>query len=299
MKWSLYDQENYLEPLVFSNGKSQLDVAKETIEAIKQGHKVIFIKGVCGTGKSAIALNIAKELGKTSIVVPVKPLQKQYEEDYTNKLHVLKSNGEKLKISIIDGRNNHKCIFNGGECNADNKFLPCDIEIKEENMIKIKEYLEQNPFVEEKDFKKIKYVRRKSIAPACPYWCPVVCKDWFESEYTIEDAKELKYKGLNNKVFTYFKRKPGCGYYGQFINYIDSDVIIFNSQKYELENLMDRKPATEVEIIDECDEFLDSLSNEININLEKLSRVLLSLKTTNLESIDLVLGINDLIMEYL
>ena len=86
MIWSLYNKEKYLEPFVFSNGKSQLDIVKEAIEAIKDGHKVIFIRGICGTGKSAIALNIAKELGRTSIVVPVKPLQKQYEEDYTNKL---------------------------------------------------------------------------------------------------------------------------------------------------------------------------------------------------------------------
>src|SRR3989338_3019195 len=129
MIWSLYNQEKYLEPLVFSNGKSQLDVVKETIKAINEGHKIIFIKGICGTGKSAIALNLAKEFGKTSIVVPVKPLQKQYEEDYTNKLYVLKNNKEKLKISIIDGRNNHKCVFKG-DCNANDKFLPCNIEIK-------------------------------------------------------------------------------------------------------------------------------------------------------------------------
>src|SRR3989344_7524452 len=131
--WSLYNQDKYLKPLVFSNNKTQQDIVNETIEAIKEGHKVIFIKGICGTGKSAIALNLAKELGQASIVVPVKPLQKQYEEDYTNKLHVLKNNKEKLKISIIDGRNNHKCIFKKG-VNADNKFLPCDIEIKKENM---------------------------------------------------------------------------------------------------------------------------------------------------------------------
>ena len=53
----------------------------------------------------------------------------------------------------------------------------------------------------------------------------------------------------------------------QFMSYIDSDVLIFNSKKYELENTMDRKPSTEIEIIDECDEFLDSIGNEKRINL--------------------------------
>src|SRR3989344_6361996 len=295
MIWSLYNQEEYLEPLVFSNGKSQLDIVKETIKAIKEGHKIIFIKGICGTGKSAIALNIAKELGRTSIIVPVKPLQKQYEEDYTHKLHLLKDNGKKLKISVIDGRNNHKCVFKGN-CMADNKSLPCDIEIKKENLELIKYYIKQNPFVDIEDFKDIKNVRRKSIAPACPYWSPIICKDWFEHGYTLEDAEELEYKGLRNKTFTYHKRKEGCGYYGQFMSYINSDVIIFNSKKYELENLMDRKPATEVEIIDECDEFLDNLSGERRINLDRLSRILVNVKNKELKELTIEIEINDLVI---
>jgi len=298
MKWSLYNKEKYLNPLVFSNGKSQLDVVKETIDAIKEGHKVIFIKGICGTGKSAIALNIAKELGRTSIIVPVKPLQKQYEEDYTHKLHLLKDNGKKLKISVIDGRNNHKCVFKGN-CMADNKSLPCDIEIKNENLDLIKSYIKQNPFVDLEDFKNIKDIRRKSVAPACPYWSPIICKDWFEHGYTLEDAEELEYKGLRNKTFTYHKRKEGCGYYGQFMSYINSDVIIFNSKKYELENIMDRKPCTEVEIIDECDEFLDNLSNKKEINLDRLSRALTNIKTNDSELKRLTIEINDLVIELL
>lgn len=295
MTWSLYNKDTYLPPLIFSNGKSQEDIVNETIEAIKNKHKIIFIKGVCGTGKSAIALNLAKELGKASIVVPVKPLQKQYEEDYTNKLHILKNNKQKLNISIIDGRNNHKCIFKENRT-ADDKDLPCDIEIKTENQDLIKTYLEQNPFVNLEDFQNIKDVRRKSIAPACPYWSPIISNDWFE-EYKIEDAQELKYKGLNNKTFTYHKRKEGCTYYEQFLSYINSDVIIFNSKKYELENLMDRKPATEVEIIDECDEFLDSLGNEKRINLTRLSTALLNAKTQDLELKGLTIEIIDLINE--
>ena len=298
MKWSLYNQEKYLEPLVFSNGKSQLDVVKETIKAINEGHKIIFIKGICGTGKSAIALNLAKEFGKTSIVVPIKPLQKQYEEDYTDKLYVLKDNGEKLKISVIDGRNNHKCLFKG-DCMADDKTLPCNIEIKKENIDLIKSYINRNPFVDLENFENIKDIRRKSIAPACPHWSPIICKDWFEYGYTLEDAKELDYVGLNNKMFTYHKRKEGCGYYEQFISYINSEVIIFNSKKYELENIMDRKPASEVEIIDECDEFLDNLANEKKINLDRLSKTFTDIKTDNLDLKELTIEINDLVIEIL
>ena len=73
MLWSLHNQKNeFLPPLAYSNGKTQEDIVNEVLAAIKKGHKVIFIKGQCGSGKSALALNIAKELGRASIVVPVK-----------------------------------------------------------------------------------------------------------------------------------------------------------------------------------------------------------------------------------
>ena len=76
MKWNLYKNEEFLKPLCFSNGKTQEDVVNEVLEAFDKGEKVIFIHGICGTGKSAICLNIAKEMGKTSVVVPGKNLQK-------------------------------------------------------------------------------------------------------------------------------------------------------------------------------------------------------------------------------
>ncbi|PNX46026.1 MAG: hypothetical protein BV456_12835, partial [Thermoplasmata archaeon M8B2D] len=80
--WSLYENGKYLEPLVFSNEKTQEDIVHEVLKEISQGKKVIFIHGACGTGKSAIALNLAKELGRASIIVPGKNLQRQYKKDY-------------------------------------------------------------------------------------------------------------------------------------------------------------------------------------------------------------------------
>ena len=109
--WSLYNNSEFLKPLKFSNGKTQEDVVNEVLDLIKQGTKVIFIRGMCGTGKSAIALNIAKDLGKTSIIVPGKNLQNQYKKDYENGKYLLKDNKERLKISVITGRNNHECAF--------------------------------------------------------------------------------------------------------------------------------------------------------------------------------------------
>lgn len=269
MEWSLYNKDGFLKECVFSNNKSQLDIVNEVLDAIKEGYKVIFIKGSCGSGKSAIALNIAKEIGRTSIVVPIKNLQKQYQKDYMDNLYVLKDNKDKLNITLIDGRNNHKCPYKNETC--DNRYLPCTIEIKKDNIDAIKEYLNENSFINSKEITNIKEVRRKSIALSCPHWSPIIPK---EMNYNIKDAKEIEYKGLRNKNFIYYKRKDGCSYYDQFANYINADVIIFNSKKYELENVMDRKPETKLEIIDECDEFLDSLCSEKTINLDKILRKL-------------------------
>lgn len=306
--WSLYNKEKFLKPLVFSNNKTQEDVVKEVLKEIDKGIKIIFVRGACGTGKSAIALNLAKELGKTSIVVPGKNLQRQYKHDYEGEKYVLKKNGEKLKINVITGRNNHVCrflkenkesipvikkevnsklhdIFEGkrkeaedqieDDESADNKNIPCKIEIKEKNWDKIKKYLIKNKLVDSSKINEIKDVKRVSVASICPYWSPV-----FKSKYEMKgpafkNAEKRSYNGLNNIEFMFYQRKKGCPFYEQFNHFIDSDVLVFNSLKYKLETTMNRKPLTEIEIIDECDEFLDSFSNQKTINLDRMQNSLI------------------------
>lgn len=268
--FNLYDDSLRLNPLIFSNGKSQEDVVNEIVNEVENGIKVIFIRGVCGTGKSAIALNIAKKLGRASIVVPGKALQKQYKDDYSREKYVLKNDHKKLKIKVITGRANHKCLYKNN-ASADDADLPCKIEIKEKNMDKIREYLNENNKVK-KDLE-LKEIRRISVAPVCPYWSPIV-----PSELDLPiGAEKRKYTGLKGIRFSIYNRKSGCSYYNQFNSYIDSEVIVFNSAKYLLEVLMNRKPETDVEIIDECDEFLDSFSNTRRINFSRLSSALMNL----------------------
>ncbi len=267
--WSLYNENNeFLPPLKFSSGKTQEDVAKEVIEAIEQKHKIIFLRGSPGSGKSALALNIAKEIGKTSVVVPVKFLQKQYEHDYVKKLKLYKPNGEQLKIAMITGRNNHKCLFNT-ERKADHPFLPCIVEIRKENFDLLHQYVKQNPDVDPNYFDELKDFTRTAVAGACPYWSPIV-SDEFAKNTSLE-AEKLGYDAIKKNRRYILQRKPGCSYYNQFHAYRDADAIIFNSKKYELENVMLRKPATKLEIIDEGDEFLDKLSNERRINFSHLA----------------------------
>jgi Rad3-related DNA helicase len=307
MVWSLYEEDDeFLKPMSFSSGKTQEDVVKEVLDTINQGDKIIFIHGVCGTGKSAIALNIAKELGKTSVVVPGKALQNQYKKDYENNKYLLGKNGKKLKISVITGRANHRCpflednnlavpkikkevnanlndIFEFDEAdeearkkkkdNSANVYdLPCKIEIKEKNWKKLKEYIRRNPRTDPSKFLEIKDVTRASVARACPYWSPVVPEKYELKSFP--DSRKKYYNGLKDTKFIIHKGKPGCAFYEQFDSYLDSDIIVFNSMKYVLESALDRKPLTEIEIIDECDEFLDKFSNQRIINLDRLQNAL-------------------------
>jgi Rad3-related DNA helicase len=271
--WSLYKEKkdkpgeaDFLEPMTFSNGKTQGQVVKETVDAIKGGAKVVFIRGGCGTGKSAIALNIAKELGKASIVVPIKSLQKQYENDYTKRKYVMGKDGKRLKIKVITGRQNHHCPYM--DCQADEKELPCTIELKKKNWDKLMEYIEQNPFVDPKSFEKVTDVRRMSVAMVCPDWSPIM-PGTREIEL-LKDSKKIKYEGLKGVKYTIYKRGDKCSYCNQFDCYENADVLVFNGKKYILETFLNRKPATDVEIIDECDEFLDSFSNEKKFSLSYL-----------------------------
>jgi Rad3-related DNA helicase len=268
-----------LKPLKFSNGKTQADVVKEVLDSIEAGNKLIFIKGVCGTGKSAIALNLARHFKKTSIVVPIKSLQKQYEQDYTKKHFILKQNKKQLKIAVIKGRNNFRCPFNGER--ADDSDLPCTIEIREKNTEQLLKYIDSNPEVNREDFSTASDIRRMNIAPTCPYWAPIMPAEI--NPKGIDNIKKIKYEAICGKEFALFQRKKGCGYYDQYEAYANADVLVFNSMKYQIESMMGRKPKTDLDIIDECDEFLDSFANEKKLNLNRLQSALVSLTPSSQE----------------
>lgn len=328
MTWSLYNKKEFLKPLKFSNGKTQEDIVKEVLDSIKEGHKVIFIHGICGTGKSAVALNIAKEIGRASVVVPGKTLQSQYKRDYEGEKYLLKNNKEKLRINVMTGRNNHKCkflednknaipiikkevnsklndIFEGkrdevkeliqNDISADNNNIPCKIEIKEKNWQKIVKYLKQNKDINPEDFTDIKDVKRASIANVCPYWSPVL-PDKYEIK-SLQNRNKREYLGLKNTRFIFYPGKSGCSFYEQFNSFIDSDVVVFNSLKYLLESALDRKPATEIEIIDEGDEFLDRFSNQRTINLDRIQNSLIHIFDVERKTEKILEELNEIIKQ--
>lgn len=289
--WSLYASGTKLAPLRFSNGKTQEDVVDEVTSLIKQGKKIILIQGVCGTGKSAIALNIARRLGRTSIIVPIKGLQRQYEEDYASKKYLIKPDGKRLSIAMITGRENHDSIIKPGASCAD-PFLPDTIKIAEKNFEMLREYYMDNPLIRNKVAPAIKSLRRISIAPTNPYWSPIVRADY---ELPLRDARKKAYTGLCGKEFIFYHRKDGCSYYDQYQAYIEADVLIFNAAKYLIETALDRKPETVVDIIDEADEFLDNFSAQEELNLNRLYNALQQIQPERLDTRESV----DKILEYI
>ncbi len=291
--WSLYGEGNFLEPLKFTNGKTQEDVVKEVVELVRNGKKIIFIQGVCGTGKSAIALNIARVLGRASVVVPVKALQRQYEEDYSSKKY-LSNKGKRMRIAMITGRENHDSVIKPGSSCAD-PLLPDNIKISEKNLYKLKEYYEKNPFITNKHkvLPDIRLLKRISVAPANPYWSPILSSDIELNQ--LKDATKKRYDGLLGEKFIFYHRKRGCSYYDQYQSYLDADVIIFNSMKYKIEVELNRKPLTDVEIIDEADEFLDSFSTQESLNLSRLDNSLKMLFPENSETQKIIDKILELI----
>ena len=266
--WSLHSEDKAIPPLIFSNGKTQEDIVKEILNLIKEGTKVIFLHGTCGTGKSAIALNVARILGKSSIIVPVKALQRQYEHDYIENKYLIKSNGSKMKIAMVTGKENHDSLIKSGSSCAD-PSLPENIKFTEKNYSQILEYYRENPFISNKEIPDIKSMRRISIAPANPYWSPILPAS-IEINM-LRDSLKKRYLGCDGKEYIFYHRKRGCSYYDQYMSYIMADAIIFNSAKYKSELSIGRKPLTEVDIIDEADEFLDSLFQQEELNLSRLS----------------------------
>ena len=97
----------------------------------------------------------------------------------------------------------------------------------------------------------------------------------------LKDARKKKYLGCDGKDKIFYHRKKGCSYYDQYLAYFLADTIIFNAAKYRAEISLGRKPLTDVDIIDEADDFLDNLFEQDEVNL---TRIMASLKGIVTES---------------
>jgi len=242
--WNLYREGSLVPPLIYSDGRTQEDVVQEILDMFKEGKRVVFLHGAVGTGKSAIALNLISHFKHGGIVVvPTKVLQKQYADDYCkrNRFKIRSGRGF-LRIDEIKGRDNFRCLLK--KCSTSSRELPCTRKLS-------------------------KRERRIDVAKHCPFFSPIVrarFKEAVENELDCE-YESLDYTGCDGVKRSVLRRgKKICTYHRQFKAYAESDVIVMNSAMWLTETLgTGRKPLRDIEVIDECDLFLDSLTFEKSI----------------------------------
>ncbi|MEM2925797.1 MAG: helicase C-terminal domain-containing protein [Methanocellales archaeon] len=251
--WGFYNQlGEELPPLVFSNGKTQQSIIEEIIQAFKS-NDIVFLKALVGSGKSVIATTICKLMGRGIIVVPVKKLQEQYENDYSAKRYIDLGSG-RARIKQIKGRGNFKCPSYGGS--ASRRDLPCTRKLSKE--------LEET---------------RWNVASTCPMWNPIYP--------TPQGGIPLEYQSISGTKY-YLKRGSGCEYCDQFESYVNADIIVMNSAKWTVETHLGRKPSVAIECIDESDLFLDQLTLDTSIG-ETIARKLGKIGLNIQEELSLVL----------
>lgn len=77
----------------------QVAVLREIDKVLKTGKKFIILEGPVGCGKSAIAMTLAKAFGDAHVITPLRSLQNQYFEDFSE------------DIVLMKGRSSYPCIL--------------------------------------------------------------------------------------------------------------------------------------------------------------------------------------------
>jgi Rad3-related DNA helicase len=247
LTWGLYSNTGEaLPPRAFSSGKTQEETINEIIGAFDH-HRIVFLKGGVGSGKSIIGATVAGTLGRGIINVPVKPLQEQYQRDYEGRLFI-RINGRPLKIRVLKGRDNFICRkILGGRVRCSSRALPCTVPL-------------------DRDTPRWKVARR------CRYWSPIYPND-VRPLRKEKGCRVHEYESVGGTQYLY-QRQEGCGYYDQNRYYLDTDILVYNNAKWYADSLADRKPKVDVEVFDEADLFLDSLTLR-SVFSEKMASMLM------------------------
>lgn len=246
MVWGLYSCEGEpVKPWIFSNGKSQEEVIDEILEAF-ESHRIVLLKGGVGSGKSIIASTICGAMGRGVINVPVKALQEQYRRDYEGRLSI-RLGDRALRIQVLKGRDNYACEWHrdkGYRCSR--RSLVCTMPLDSDTP-------------------------RWSVAGRCPYWSPIY-PGKIKALIDSIGCELREYDSVIGTQYIYL-RKKACGYYAQNLAYAEADVVVYNNAKWFVDTAMGRKTRVEVEVFDEGDLFLDTLSTKTRLTERTLARL--------------------------
>lgn len=247
MRLGLYDDSGELLPRVYSSGKTQLDAIEEILEAFESSD-IVFFKGVVGSGKSVVGIRTALEFGKGVVSVPTKVLSDQYARSYEKEKYFVKFNGSRAKLGVMKGRRNFPCLYlqdKGHDGTAASRTIPC-----------------------RRPLKKSAGERRLDALKDCRHWGFLFPKSYGSK---IEDAEKLPYIGVGGEWLLCLKGE--CPYWKQFTAYVDADVTIMNSAKWMAEVMIGRIPKVPITVVDEADEWLDSLALKTVISERHVEKI--------------------------
>lgn len=241
--WELTDKNGQIvQPRTYSNCKTQESVVNEVVDSFDDNKFVVLLGGV-GTGKSAIALHVIKHFNRSGIiVVPTKVLEHQYQDDYCGdgKYHI-----PDLDVEFMVGKGNFKCPWSGDRWSCTHSGEPCNRPL--------------NKDAEE---------TRLKAAYVCKYWSPVYPSTMLQAARKYLDSYTHtihSYTSTGGDKAWLCASEP-CPYYLQFKHYVNPCALLMNAAKWDIETAIERKPAVEIEIIDEADEFLDGLSYQTRLD---------------------------------
>jgi ATP-dependent DNA helicase DinG len=69
---------------------SQVKVLEEIEKAYSSGYKFVILEGPVGSGKSAIAISVARYFGNSHLITPKKSLQNQYYGDFSEHIVLMR-----------------------------------------------------------------------------------------------------------------------------------------------------------------------------------------------------------------
>jgi Rad3-related DNA helicase len=254
-----------LAPRVYSSGKTQEDAISEILEAFESSD-IVFFKGVVGSGKSVVGIRTALEFGRGVVSMPTKVLSDQYAQAYEREKFFVKCNGSRASLCVIKGRRNFPCLYlqeRGWEGSAASRSIPC-----------------------RRPLRKREGERRLDALRECRHWGFL-----FPMSYDREiwGTEKLPYTGISGEWMVCLR--GGCPYWRQFVAYANSDVVIVNFAKWMAEIQIGRIPRVPITVVDEADEWLDSLALKAVISEKHIARLLDAVKgKPGLEEVHIELG---------